>query len=128
MGSQLFNWSTQYVIISWKMCRYLQIAMIATHGRKSVQCWRILKTKAYCYLRKQVIASSKFSLLNAFWKNASNFVSAGASRKICARVEKIKAQTVNLSLKNIVRCTWKRGVSMIASCGLTCNIPIRCYV
>lgn len=128
MVSQHSILSTRFVTIFLRHCRFISIVMMILLGRVWVQHSHISKIKESFCLQNAIRVWYPLFRLADLLRRKGVSVSAGVTAKIYDRVEKKKAQICRLSLLNIVRCTMNGCAFIIASCGLTRNIPVRCYV
>lgn len=126
MGSQRRNLSTQYAIITLKASLFSSTAMMKALGKAWGRCWHFLRIRVICFRPSALIACFLWSPATVI-SMATRRASAGVRKLSCARVEKKKAQICRLSLLNIVRCTMMIGTLIVAPCGLTRNILVRCY-
>lgn len=128
MVSQHSILSTRFVTIFLRHCRFISIVMMILPGRVWAQHSHISKIKgSFCLQNAIRVSYPLFRLADLLSRQGVN-VSAGVTAKIYDRVETKKAQICRLSLPNIVRCHMGVGISIVASCGITRNIPVRCYV
>ena len=133
MANQQLTFSMLYATISSKEFLFSLTPMRRRYGSKWGQSSRTLKTKSILSLQRCRTANSPSSLPKTSASQRDSCVIAGAIKwkinSFSARVpENEKAQICRLGLTNIVRCIMSVTTSMIASCELTRNIPVRCYV
>ncbi len=129
MGSQHLIWCIQHANIFQKTFQFSSIWMILKfikNMQKRLNGWK-KKRKYFLQLTfiRDILLLNQMQVL--FMMMVSNAI-AGVRKTRCARVETKKAQICRLSLLNIVRCIMNVDTIMIAPCGLTRNIPVRCYV